>query len=291
MLDVLLDLPAHLRERLAGALESGLLAPPTSVMALRSVLGSRVGCDAVAAALVEAGWTGVSAPVAAAWIRSLERVAARVRPLELVRTGPEVPGLHARDTPRVYEALLGSAERSVGASTYAFFDGPRAFEVLARRMEARSDLRVTPLLNLQRRRGDTTASEHLGRRFPDRFWTADWPGARRPGAGHRSRHGAGTATFGCRLKPSSRAHRGAVVRALAAGRSPPDRLPRARAEGHAALQRRRDRIRDVGVLRQPTPAGGRRRTRRCARVSSSAMSASVGGGGWKRGRAVGLARV
>jgi phosphatidylserine/phosphatidylglycerophosphate/cardiolipin synthase-like enzyme len=187
MIDALLDLPAHLRERLAGALESGLLALPTSVVTLRSVLGSTVGCDAVAAALAEVGRAGVSAPAAAAWIRSLERAAARVRPPELVWTGPEVPGLHARDTRRVYEELLGSAERSVWASTYAFFDGPRAFEVLARRMDVRPDLRVTLLLNVQRKRGDTTASEHLVRRFADRFWSTDWPGTRRPGVFYHPR--------------------------------------------------------------------------------------------------------
>jgi phosphatidylserine/phosphatidylglycerophosphate/cardiolipin synthase-like enzyme len=91
-----------------------------------------------------------------------------------------VPGLHARDTRRVYEELLGSAERSVCASTYAFFDGPRAFEVLARRMDARSELRVTLLLNIQRQRGDTTAAEQLVRKFADRFWATDWPGSSRP---------------------------------------------------------------------------------------------------------------
>jgi hypothetical protein len=32
------------------------------------------------------------------------------------------------DTRRVYEELLGCAERSIWASTYAFFDGPRAFD-------------------------------------------------------------------------------------------------------------------------------------------------------------------
>jgi hypothetical protein len=91
-----------------------------------------------------------------------------------------VPGLHARDTRRVYEELLGSAERSVLASTYAFFDGPKAFEVLARRMDERPALRVTLLLNVQRRRGDTTAAEQLVRRFADQFWKSDWPGTARP---------------------------------------------------------------------------------------------------------------
>jgi hypothetical protein len=123
---------------------------------------------------------GVAGPAAAAWIRSLEDALARVRRPELVWTGPEVPGLHARDTRRVYEELLGTAESSVWASTFAFFDGPRAFEVLARRIDERSELRVTLLLNIQRRRGDTTVSDHLVRRFADRFWKGDWPGARRP---------------------------------------------------------------------------------------------------------------
>jgi hypothetical protein len=95
----------------------------------------------------------------------------------LVWTGPGVPGIHARDTRRVYEELLGAAERSVWASTYAFFDGPKAFEVLARRMDSRSELQVTLLLNIQRKRGDTTATEQVVRRFADRFWKTDWPGS------------------------------------------------------------------------------------------------------------------
>jgi phosphatidylserine/phosphatidylglycerophosphate/cardiolipin synthase-like enzyme len=99
---------------------------------------------------------------------------------DLVWSGPEVPGLHARDTRRVYEELLGSAERSVWASTYAFFDGPKAFEVLARRMDTTPDLRVTLLLNIQRKRGDATAAEQLVRKFADRFWGTDWPGSSRP---------------------------------------------------------------------------------------------------------------
>jgi phosphatidylserine/phosphatidylglycerophosphate/cardiolipin synthase-like enzyme len=95
------------------------------------------------------------------------------------------PGLkfracNARDTSRVYEELLGCAERSIWASTYAVFDGPKAFEVLARRMESKPTLRVTLLLNIQRKRSDTTASEQLVRRFADRFWKTDWPGSSHP---------------------------------------------------------------------------------------------------------------
>lgn len=180
MSDALLDLPSHLRDRLVSALESGLLGPSPTPALLRSVLGNLADAEDLAASLLELGQLGISGPAAAAWLRTVERAAARTRKPDLVWSGPEVPGLHARDTRRVYEELLGSAERSIWASTYAFFDGPRAFEVLARRMEATPALRVTLLLNIQRKRGDTTASEQLVRRFADHFWKTDWPGSSRP---------------------------------------------------------------------------------------------------------------
>ena len=47
-------------------------------------------------------------------------------------------------------------------------------------MEITPALHVTLLLNIQRRRGDTTASEQLVRRFADHFWKIDWPGSSRP---------------------------------------------------------------------------------------------------------------
>jgi phosphatidylserine/phosphatidylglycerophosphate/cardiolipin synthase-like enzyme len=91
-----------------------------------------------------------------------------------------VPGVHARDTRRVYEELLGSAERSIWACSYAYFDGKKTFDVMARRMDSIADLQVTLLLNIQRKKGDTTAAEQLVRKFADRFWGSDWPGSSRP---------------------------------------------------------------------------------------------------------------
>ena len=175
-----LALPVHLRKRLAQALESGLLGMPCSFGSLRSALNLREGGEEVMEALSELERLGVAGPAAAAWIRSLEEAALRTPRPDLVWSGPEVPGLHARDTRRVYEELLGSVERSAWVSTYAFFDGPKAFEVLARRMDEKPNLRVTLLLNIQRRRGDTTAASDLVRRFADRFWGTDWPGSSRP---------------------------------------------------------------------------------------------------------------
>ena len=39
---------------------------------------------------------------------------------------------------------------------------------------------VTLLLNIQRKKGDTTAADGLVRKFADRFWGTDWPGSTRP---------------------------------------------------------------------------------------------------------------
>ena len=180
MIEALLDLPSHLRDRLASALESGLLGSTPSSASLESVMGHRDDVEGLVAALLELGQLGVQGPAAAAWLRTVAQVAGRTPKPDLVWSGPEVPGLYARDTRRVYEELLGSAERSIWASTYVFFEGPKAFEVLARRMETRPGLRVTLLLNIQRKKSDSTASEELVRRFADHFWRTDWPGASRP---------------------------------------------------------------------------------------------------------------
>jgi phosphatidylserine/phosphatidylglycerophosphate/cardiolipin synthase-like enzyme len=180
MIEAIHDLPSHLRKRVASALESELLAMPYSAASVRSVLGMQNSGEGISAALVELDRMGISGTGAAAWIRTVDAAICRTPRPDLVWSGPEVAGLHARDTRRVFEELLGSAERSVWASTYAFFDGPRAFQVLAQRMDAKVDVSVTLLLNIQRKRGDTTAADQVVRRFADRFWSTDWPGSSRP---------------------------------------------------------------------------------------------------------------
>jgi phosphatidylserine/phosphatidylglycerophosphate/cardiolipin synthase-like enzyme len=180
MTSALFGLPAHLRKRLASALESGLLGLPCAVGSVRSVLGLRQGGDEVVGALNGLAALGLTGPAAAAWLRTVEEVAGRTPRPDLVWSGPEVPGVHARDTRRVSEELFSTAQRSLWASSYAYFDGPRAFELLARRMDEVATLRVTLLLNIQRRKGDTSAADEVVRRFAERFWGHDWPGTRRP---------------------------------------------------------------------------------------------------------------
>lgn len=179
-MDALLSLSPALRARLASALESGLLGSPYSPASLRSVLGLREGGETVSAALLDLEKRGISGRGAATWLETIGAIASQVPKPDLVWSGPEVSGLHARDTRRVYEELLGSAKQSVWVSTYAFFDGPKAFEILAQHLDANPAVQVTLLLNIQRKRGDSTAADHLVRQFADRFWKTDWPGKSHP---------------------------------------------------------------------------------------------------------------
>lgn len=180
MADALHELPAHLKKRVIAGLESGALAEPFTRPSVRATIGSDEEVDRIIEGLAHLQAMGLAGANAALYIRSVDAAVMRLPRPDIVWSGPEVPGLHARDTRTVFEQLLGAAELSVWASTYAFFDGPKAFEVLAERMDAISELRVTLLLNIQRKRGDTTAADQLVRQFADRFWSKDWPGTRRP---------------------------------------------------------------------------------------------------------------
>lgn len=180
MTEAILALPAHVRKRLVGALASGSLSVPCSPAAIRSELGGREHAQEVADTLGRMAGLGMNGVGCAAWIQSVEDAASRVPRPDLVWSGPEVVGVHARDTRRVYEELLGGASRSIWACSYVYFDGPKAFDLLAKRMDAVPDLDVTLLLNVQRARGDTSAPEEVVRRFADRLWKRDWPGQRTP---------------------------------------------------------------------------------------------------------------
>lgn len=178
MTETLAALPAHLRRRLAHALDTGALAAPYSSPALHAVLGHPD--HGVLAALEQLALLGVTGRAAAAWLAALDQATTPAQKPDLVWSGPEVSGLHARDTRRVYDELFSSARRSLWAVSYAYFDGPRVFDRLARRMETVPELQVTLLLNIHRAQRDTSSSEHLVRRFADQFWEKDWPGKARP---------------------------------------------------------------------------------------------------------------
>lgn len=180
MTEALLALPPAVRERLRTTLQSGFLAPPYDNAAVRAELDC--GDDeagTIGEALRGLDRLGVPPAGCAEWLRAFEETMRSVPGPDLVWSGPEVPGLRGRATRPVVEELFDGAERSLIVSSFVFFDGPRAFDRLARRLDETPNLEVTLLLNLRRRRGDLSPEETV-RRFADRFWTKDWPGERRP---------------------------------------------------------------------------------------------------------------
>jgi len=178
--DALFNLAPFQRQRLSKALESGLVRSPVSAPMLESLLGNIDEVEAVLLAIQELEHLGIVGNGAAAWIQMSDAIEQRTAKPDLVWSGPEVPGVHSRDTRQVFEELLGSATKSLLACTYAFFDGPKAFQVLAKNMDANPSLSVTLLLNIQRGKGDTTSADQLVRKFTDRFWKVEWPGNARP---------------------------------------------------------------------------------------------------------------
>ena len=183
MIESLVALPAHVRERLARALEAGALRAPYSEVAVQAALGgglARGDLAAVAAALRALADRDIGGVAVALALRAAASAAAAITRPDLVWSGPPVAGLHARDTRQVYDELVGSATRSLWISTYAYFDGPRAFETLAGRMDAVAGLGVVLLLNIHRQPHETGAAEDLVARFAAHLWNRDWPGERRP---------------------------------------------------------------------------------------------------------------
>ena len=175
-----MTVPPNERQILVAALEAGMLEPPYSEAAIKSV--GAVSCDPepVIVLLEKLRGRGLTPAATAAWIEAVEPFLERRPVADLVWSGPEVPGVPARDTRRVFEEMVNEATRSIWLSTYAFFDGKKAFDRLARRMDEIEMLEVMLLLNIERRRNDSTVAEDLVRRFADRFWGTEWPGARRP---------------------------------------------------------------------------------------------------------------
>jgi phosphatidylserine/phosphatidylglycerophosphate/cardiolipin synthase-like enzyme len=100
--------------------------------------------------------------------------------VELVWSGPEVPGAYSRDTGVVASELVRSAKRSVLLSTYVVTQGRQVFKPLAERMAQLPDLRVRLFLNVDRPYRSEKPDHQLLKEFCDAFRREQWPGERLP---------------------------------------------------------------------------------------------------------------
>jgi len=165
-----------LRE-IALAIRSGRLSPPYTTVALHRIVSGDVA--ALAADLRRLAQSGFGAEQVAVTLE-LIRVDRQARPrvedvLELVTTGPEVPGIANRDTSVVVRELFANARESVLVAGYAVYQGQRVFQALADRMVDLPGLKVRMFLDIQRGHGDTTTAHELILRFAARFRSDQWP--------------------------------------------------------------------------------------------------------------------
>jgi phosphatidylserine/phosphatidylglycerophosphate/cardiolipin synthase-like enzyme len=178
MTDRLLTLSDRDMAETAGALRSGRLAPPFSVVALERIISKDLAPRTVEALdkLTAVGF----GPEQIAMTLDILRADRASRPriedvLDLVTTGPDVPGVVNRDTSVVVRELFANARQSVLLAGYAVYQGHKVFQALADRMLDIPSLSVRLFLDIQRPHGNSASSSELIRRFALRFRQSQWP--------------------------------------------------------------------------------------------------------------------
>src|SRR5271157_1755339 len=169
--------------QLAGALRSGWIAPPFSSLMIRNsvpeAIAGIVATDLQAA--IEAGVPPAQlAEVVQVLVSDREQRATAEGLIDLVWTGPDMPGIVNRDTGVVVREMFRGARQSVLLAGYAVYQGQVIFKALAERMDQDPQLRVQMFLDIQRPWNDCSSSSEIVRRFSEEFTSKQWPGERRP---------------------------------------------------------------------------------------------------------------
>jgi hypothetical protein len=173
-------------QALAIALEQERLAFPVYAFALSQYVPENLQ-QVTAAELNRLRQQGMSTAHLAYLLNALaeeRRIAQKKQEqVELVWTGPEIPGSESRDTRIVVQELFGSAQSSVLISSFAIDQGAKARELfcpLVKQMDANPQLSVRMFLNIKRTHKDSTPTSTLLNQFSTTFRTQIWSGSRLP---------------------------------------------------------------------------------------------------------------
>jgi phosphatidylserine/phosphatidylglycerophosphate/cardiolipin synthase-like enzyme len=178
MIDALLRLSAADLHSFAAALRTGRVTPPYTAICLRRFLTGKAA-EAIAPGMERLAATGFT-PDQIATMLDFVATDRRSHPrleddVELVTTGPDIPGITTRDTSVVVRDLFANATSSVLIAGYAVYQGQRVFQALADRMKELPQLHARLFLDVQRAPGDASAPSELVRRFEERFRNREWP--------------------------------------------------------------------------------------------------------------------
>jgi hypothetical protein len=168
--------PASL-QALAGALREGPLAAGLSVRALGQIAGPHAeDVEVCLRGLLDSGMTPAHvALVVDAVAETRERALDPSLLIDLILSGPDVPGIPTGDTAAAMHTLVEAAETEILLVGYAVHNGEKLFSRLAERMREAPSLRVVFCLDISRPWQDTSLSSEIVRRFVHDFKTRHWP--------------------------------------------------------------------------------------------------------------------
>jgi phosphatidylserine/phosphatidylglycerophosphate/cardiolipin synthase-like enzyme len=95
--------------------------------------------------------------------------------MQLVLSGPEVPGVATSDTAATMRTLIAEAAQEILLVGYAVHHVGDLFEPLATKMASNESLKVLFCLDISRRLGDTSLDSEIVRRFCRDFREKHWP--------------------------------------------------------------------------------------------------------------------
>jgi phosphatidylserine/phosphatidylglycerophosphate/cardiolipin synthase-like enzyme len=193
MMSPLMSLSRPALTDLATALETDRFNFPVYPFALASYVPEQLA-GAIAAELNQLRHKGMSSSHMAYMLKLLaqERAIAHQKQeqVNLVWTGPEVPGTESRDTAVVVQELFSSARYSVLISSFVIDQGAKGdklFRPLVERMDANPKLSVRMFLNVKRKYNDPTPTSILLQQFAENFRKNIWTGQRLPEVFHDPR--------------------------------------------------------------------------------------------------------
>ncbi len=162
---------------LAASLRSGPLSLGVSRHAVTQIAGAIAGeIETCLQSFLNAGMSPVQiALVADAVADSRDTAVDPWRIIELVISGPDVPGVPTSDTAATMRTLINEATQEILLVGYAVHNAESLFEPLASKMATNRSLRVVLCLDIPRKLTDTSLDSEIVRRFAQEFRQKHWP--------------------------------------------------------------------------------------------------------------------
>jgi len=162
--------------RLAASLRTGPLSFSLSHHAVSQIVGT--SAPQVFEAMTELFTTGIAPQHAAIIVDAIadarESAIDPAQILDLVLSGPELPGITTADTLTTVRTLIAEARREVFMIGYTVHNAKTIFEPLASRM-AEDNLRVVFCIEIGRSMGDSSLDSEIVHRFAHEFREKHWP--------------------------------------------------------------------------------------------------------------------